>query len=269
MIRILLAALAVVLGLAAPAAAQDLQSVLQRHQEAVANPSRGTVGQVLADLLDSELPEVPEFLDRWQNRAVSVRAADGLFFYTRPGDGDALTLLDISTGEPVGSAPRADLAEIRPNGGVRREIATALVAFQLSDPNPAGRRAALDAIARSPSADQIAPLRASIEDEEDPVLRARKERLAGILAARFAETTAERIAAIDGFAGEIAVDVRGALNLILTASPESGPPCPTARTSSACSSPEAPICRSPKPTGGSWTRASCLRRCRGTASRRC
>jgi urea transport system permease protein len=225
MIRSFLLALGVVLGLSAVASAQDLQSVLQRHQEAVANPSRGTVGAVLSDLLDSGLPEVPQFLDRWQNREVSVRTADGLFFYTRAEDG-ALTLLDISTGEPAGTAERADLAEIRPNGGVRREIASALVAFQLKDPNPAGRLAALDAIARSPSEDQIAPLLESIESEEDPAIRARKERLAGLLAVRFAQTSDERVAAIEGLSGEIAVDVRAALNQILAASPGVGTELP-------------------------------------------
>ena len=220
MIRTFLFALGLfVLGLVpAPGAAQDLQTVLQRHQDAVANPSRGTVGQVLADLLASDLPEVPSFLDAWQNRGVSVRGSDGLFFYTRPAEGGRFTLIDMSSGAESGTAARGEMTEIRPNGGVRREIATALVAFQLSDPNPAGRRAALDAIARSPSADQIEPLRASIDKEEDPVLRARKERLAAILAARFGDTTAERIAAIESFEGEIAVDVRGALNLILSTS---------------------------------------------------
>jgi urea transport system permease protein len=226
MIRTFLLALGVVLGLAAPAAAQDLQSVLQRHQDAVANPSRGTVGTVLSDLVASGLPEVPQFLDRWQNREVSVRTADGLFFYTEPGADGAVSLLDISTGAPAGSAASGELEEIRPNGGVRREIASALVQFQLSDPNPAGRIAALDAIARSPSADQIAPLLASIDNEEDPAIRARKARLAGLLAARFGETTEARVAAIEGLAGEIAVDVRGALNQILAASPGVGPAVP-------------------------------------------
>jgi urea transport system permease protein len=216
MIRYLLLALALVVpGLPDPALAQDLQSILQRHQEAVANPSRGTVGVVLEELVESELPEVPQFLDLWQNRAVSVRQSDGVFFYTSPGDGGAVNLVDISTGATVGSAARGELSEIRPNGGVRREIASALVRFQLSDPNPAGRLAALDAIARSPSADQIEPLRASIEDEEDAVIRTRKERLAAILAARFGETTQERVDAIETFAGELAVDVRGTLNQIL------------------------------------------------------
>jgi urea transport system permease protein len=225
MIRSFLLALCVLMGLALPAAAQDLQSVLQRHQEAVANPSRGTVGPVLADLVASGLPEVPQFLDRWQNREVSVRTADGLFFYTEE-EGGVLTLLDISTGEPVGTAESADLEEIRPNGGVRREIASALVTFQLIDPNPEGRVAALESIARNPSADQIAPLLASIEGETDAAIRAQKERLAKLLAARFGETPEARVAAIEGLAGEIAVDVRAALNQILTASPGVGPALP-------------------------------------------
>jgi urea transport system permease protein len=226
MIRSFLLVLGVLLGLGVPAAAQDLQSVLQRHQDAVANPSRGTVGAVLSDLVASGLPEVPQFLDRWQNRQVSVRTADGLFFYTEPGADGAVTLLDISSGAPAGTAARGELAEIRPNGGVRREIGAALVQFQLSDPNPAGRIAALDSIARSPSADQIAPLLASIETEEDPAIRARKERLANLLSARFAGTAEERVAAIENLAGEIAVDVRGALNQILAASPGVGTAVP-------------------------------------------
>jgi urea transport system permease protein len=225
MIRSFLLALCVLLGLALPAAAQDLQSVLQRHQEAVANPSRGTVGPVLADLVASGLPEVPQFLDRWQNREVSVRTADGLFFYTRE-EGGVLTLLDISTGEPVGTAAQGETEEIRPNGGVRREIASALVTFQLIDPNPEGRVAALESIARSPSADQIAPLLASIEGEADAAIREQKERLAKLLAARFGETPEARVAAIESLAGEIAVDVRAALNQILAASPGVGPALP-------------------------------------------
>ena len=77
MIRSFLLALGILLGLAAASSAQDLQSVLQRHQEAVANPSRSTVGVVLSDLVASGLPQVPQFLDRWQNREVSVRNVSG------------------------------------------------------------------------------------------------------------------------------------------------------------------------------------------------
>ncbi|MGI1661601.1 urea ABC transporter permease subunit UrtB [Palleronia sp. KMU-117] len=231
MLRALLAAVTVwCLALSAPAGAQDtaptpgLQAVLQTHQAEVASPSRSGVGVVLEALLASGLPAVPEFLDRWQNREVSVRTADGLFFYTEPGDGGARTLIDIDTGQPAGSAASTELSEIRPNGGVRREIAAALVRFQLSDPDPARRSAALDAILRSPSADQIEPLAASIEDDPDAAIRARKELIVTRLTARFGETLDDRIAAIEALGGDLSVDSRAVLAQILaTTGPVAGP----------------------------------------------
>ena len=227
MLRAFLAALAAwCLTAHAPAEAQesDLQAVLQTHQAEVASPSRSRVSVVLDDLVASGLPGVQEFLERWQDRDVSVRNADGLFFYTAPGEGDALTLLDIATGDPVGTAARGDLSEIRPNGGVRREIAAALVRFQLQDPDPARRGAALDAILRSPSADLIAPLAASIEDDPDPAIRARKELIVTRLTARFGETAEDRIAAIAALEGDLSIDSRAVLSQILaTTGPATGP----------------------------------------------
>jgi urea transport system permease protein len=227
MMRAILTAFAVwcLAGLS-PALAQTatLQAVLQSHQAEVADPSRAGVGVVLDDLIASGLPAVPEFLERWQEREVVVRAADGLFFYTEPGDGGAVTLIDVDTGQPAGTAATSEIAEIRPNGGVRREIASALVRFQLSDPDPARRSAALDAILRNPSADQIEPLRASIADDPDPAIRARKELSVTRLTARFGETPDERIAAIEALSDDLSVDSRAVLAQILaTTGPVAGP----------------------------------------------
>ncbi|SLN49244.1 urea ABC transporter permease subunit UrtB [Roseisalinus antarcticus] len=213
----LLTFLVVCLWLPVVAAAQDLQSILQTHAEEAASPSRRTVGTMLDDLAASGLPGVATFLERYQDRDVVQRAGDGLFFYATKS-GDTYTLSDISTGEEVGTAPSSEITEIRPNGGVRREIAGTLVAFQLSDPDIERRQTAVEAIARSPSADQLAPLRTSIETETDPALLARKRQLAGILAASFADSTADRVAAIESLSGEVSVEVRAALNQILSSS---------------------------------------------------
>lgn len=218
MLRAAFLALAALL-LAAPVLAQDLQAVLQQHQSEVADPSRRGVGTVIDALIAADPPGVQTFLERWQDRAVWVRKSDGLFFYTAPGDGGAMTLLDIATGAPAGTASRDDLNEVRPNGGVRREIAGALVRFQLSDDDPGARRAALTSIARDPSADQIGPLRASIEDEADPAIRAEKERLAAILTARFGTDTEARVAAIATLSNDLGVEARAALNQLLTVKP--------------------------------------------------
>lgn len=227
MLRALLFALALCLCLPSAQAQQSggetLQSVLQRHAEEVADPGRRSVGTVIEDLVASGLPGVSEFLERWQNKGVFRREGDGLFFYAEP-QGGSYALTDISTLEPAGTA--SDMTEIRPNGGVRRVIGAALVQFQLSDPDRARRVAALDAIERSPDADQIDPLTQSIENEPDPAIKRRKERLAGNLAARFADTTEERVAAIERLSSELDVQTRSVLNLVLASTARAAPSLP-------------------------------------------
>ncbi|SNR78646.1 urea ABC transporter permease subunit UrtB [Puniceibacterium sediminis] len=198
---------------------EDLQTVLQRHADEVANPGRRSVGDLIADLVGSGQPNVATFLERWQDKGVYQRSTDGLFFYAKR-QGDEYALTNMTTGEPAGSVPTDIMTEIRPNGGVRRVIGAALVQFQLSDPDRARRVAALDAISRSPDADQIEPLRDSIEGEGDPVLRLRKERLAGHLRARFGKSTDDRIGAINELSSALDVETRSVLNLILTTTSE-------------------------------------------------
>ncbi len=95
-------------------------------------------------------------------------------------------------------------------------IGTALVQFQLTDPDLARRETAVASIARSPEADQLAPLQASIAGETDPALKARKTQLANFLSARFADAPADRIAAIDSLSADTSVEARSVLNQILT-----------------------------------------------------
>ncbi len=229
--RLVCIAVAICFGLSS-VQAQDaqtpLQDVLQQNADAVANPSRGTVDGLVAALLESDLDSVPLFLERWRDRAVYQRSADGLFFYGTAADG-GFALTDIDTGTAVEIVPSGEVSELRPNAGVRRVIGGALVAFQLLDDDPVKRIAALDAIARSPAEDQLAPLRQSIEEEPDPALRDRKIRLERLLAARFAETEAERITAIESLRGDLSVDARAVLNLILTTSPAVFATLPTDR----------------------------------------
>ena len=197
--------------------AQDLATlpeILAVHGPAIVDGSRRTAEPAIAALADSGLPEARMLLERWQNRDLHVRPADGAFFYvTDAGDDYALT--DVTTGMDAGTAPRREITQLRPGGGIRGLIASALVQFQLSDPDPAQRRAALLSIERNPSDDALDPLRASIEDEDDPALLARKQRLERLLTARFDADQAARVAAIQTFSGDIAQDVRAVLNPIL------------------------------------------------------
>ncbi|ETX13250.1 branched-chain amino acid ABC transporter permease [Roseivivax halodurans JCM 10272] len=222
MLRALVLFLTALLACAAPpAVAQDsqLQAILQTHADEVADPGRRSVGPLIDDLAASGLPGIARFLDRWSNKQVFLNAGDGLFYYGAR-DGETFALRDIASDEPVGTAPASALEEIRPNGGVRRVIGSALVQFQLSDPDRATRVDALDALARRPAADQLEPLRASIEGEPDPALKARKERLAGLLTARFGEGTETRVAAIEDLADATDIETRAGLNRILASRSE-------------------------------------------------
>jgi urea transport system permease protein len=142
--RFLLALAFALLGSAAMA--QSLQDLLQADPEAISDPSRRTVGEVLDRLVESGLPEVPVFLEKWQGKELYQRASDGLFVYAEK-NGDGHLLYDISTGEEVGRAGPREVKELKPNAGVRGVIGSALIEFQLSDPDPVRRTTALAAIA--------------------------------------------------------------------------------------------------------------------------
>lgn len=200
--------------------AQDLQAVLQSHQAEVADPGRRTVGVVLDDLLASGLPEVQDFLERWQNKDLRVRKSDGLFFYAAETEDDLFDLLDISTGARVAEdVPGDALEEVKPNGGVRREIRNALVVFQLSDPDMSKRRDALDAVSRSLEPAQLGPLRASIANETDAELKARKQKLVDYLVARFDTDPDARIAAIESLSKDVSLQTRAVISQILETRP--------------------------------------------------
>ena len=225
MSRLLSLALALWLTVPVAVAAQSLQDILQIHQEEVLKPGRRSVGVVLDDLVASGLPQALPFLEAWRDREIVKRDSDGLFFRASE-DGDMVTLMDLDTGENLGPADAAGLTESRPNGGVRRAIGDALVQFQLSDPDIEKRLTAVQAIARSMDASQLAPLSASIEGESDRDLKATKTRLAGMLGALFADTQEARIAAIEALAGDLSVDVRAVLSTVLSTSSSVAPTVP-------------------------------------------
>lgn len=194
--------------------AEDLQALLAKNQAAIAKPSRATAEKVIGDLLASGVPGVQPFLEKWGKREIWVRKADGAFF-TVVKDGETFRLTDIATGSEVGTAQKSEIDQVKPNAGVQALVTGAMVQFQLSDADPARRAAALADLERKADAAQLAPLRASIEGESDPVLKLRKERLSRLLIIRFGESVDERVAAIRSFEGDIAVDVRSALNPLL------------------------------------------------------
>ncbi|WP_112320968.1 urea ABC transporter permease subunit UrtB [Oceanibium sediminis] len=217
MTRILLT-LACLLGplLSAPAAAQQadapIQVLLQEHGEIIAESSRRSIGPAIDALADSGMPEAQAVLERWQAKEMWIDAASGLFVFAEEVDRDTLRIFDVATGEDLGEVPDDTYDQLKPNSGIRGMIAAALVRFQLIDPDPTVRATALDAIERDPEASHLSVLRAVKGSDGTPDFLTRVERLERLLTIRFAEEDAERIAAIESFAGDLGVDVRAALN---------------------------------------------------------
>ncbi|WP_417258946.1 urea ABC transporter permease subunit UrtB [Celeribacter sp.] len=195
--------------------AQTLQPILQDHAAEIAKPSRTSIGETLDDIAASGLPQATDFLEQWSDKNI-WQNADGSFFIGSLS-GDSVVLRDIDTGAEI-TVPKGDVTQLKPNGGVRRLIGTALVQFQLLDPDLSRRETAVASIARRPEAAQLAPLLASIDGEVDPALKARKVQLANFLSARFAADPADRIAAINSLSSDTSVEARAVLNQILSKS---------------------------------------------------
>lgn len=192
------------------AAAQDAARILSDNRALVERASRTTIGPVIDALAASGDPVVAEVLAAWADKGLGLRKADGVFFLITPtAAGWALRALD---GAATGTAAKSEITDLKPNAGVRALIQSALVRFQLTDPDPARRSAALDAIARDGAAEHLAPLRASLARETDPALAGRKARLERLLTLRFDPDSAARVAAIAGFGADTGLDLRAALN---------------------------------------------------------
>ena len=207
--RRLFLSLAALMLLALPVRA-DLAAALVQYGDQIASPSRQTIGPVIEALVETADPGLARFLLAWSDRSLGQRKSDGaLFMIAEQGADFALT--DPVTGAEAGTAPKAEITAIRPNSGVRSLIAAALVQFQLSDPDPAARSAALAAISREPDASQLAALRAALDDP-DAALAAQKARLERLLTLRFDEDSVARVAAIESFGADLGLDLRAALN---------------------------------------------------------
>ena len=200
---------------------------LQAYADDLASPSRRTIGDVVAALIDGEHPNVSEFLRRYSQREVVQRPEDGLFFYAEDVGG-LVRLVDIDSGEAVAEVSSRDVKQIRTNSGVQRVIAAALVPLELIAPERERRLAALDAIGRSPDASQIAPLADSIATETDAALQIRKERLLLLLQAQFAEDRAVQLAAIEALGGDTRIEARRVLNRLTATVTEVAPELPEA-----------------------------------------
>ncbi|MEL7165537.1 MAG: urea ABC transporter permease subunit UrtB [Pseudomonadota bacterium] len=202
-----------------PGAAQStdapIQQLLQSHGAIIQKSSRKTIGPAIDALAASGLPAAQTVLSRWQAKEMWFEKETGIFVFAEEGADRTLILYDVADETEFGTAKKGDFKQLKPNSGIRGMIAAALVQFQLTDPDPSVQAEALDAIERDAEASHLVALRAARDSAPGP-LTARKERLERLLTIRFDDDVDARIAAINGFAGDLGVDVRAALNPLVT-----------------------------------------------------
>ena len=206
--------------IALPALAQQdnapIQILMQEQADLLVKASRRTVQPAIDALTDSGLPQAPSVLERWQAKELWRSETTGLFVFAEEVDRDTIRIFDVSDGQEIATVSENDFKQLKPNSGVRRLIGAALVRFQLTDPDPAQRATALDAIARNAEDGQLDILREVMTQETDAGLSARMARLERLLTIEFGDTDEERIEAITFFEGDLGVDVRAKLNPLLT-----------------------------------------------------
>ncbi|WP_243694433.1 urea ABC transporter permease subunit UrtB [Shimia isoporae] len=203
-----------------------IQLLLQEHAEVLKKSSRKTIGPAIDALANSGLEDAQVVLERWQNKDMWVSKKNGLFVFAEKKDNKTLSLFDVAGSKTIGEGAKKDFKQLKPNSGIRGLIGAALVQFQLNSPDAAVRATALTAIERDAEASHLLALRGSIDDEPDPALKARKQRLERLLTIRFAEDDIERIAAINSFDGDLGVDVRAALNPLVATEVDAAPTLP-------------------------------------------
>ncbi|MEM0907897.1 MAG: urea ABC transporter permease subunit UrtB [Pseudomonadota bacterium] len=201
---------------AAPEAAPTpIEALLLDNTELIQKSSRRTIAPAIEALAQSGLPNAPRVLEMWRDKELFARKSDGRFFQAER-DGGNYNLSHIITGEPMGAVGRRDAKQIKPNSGIRAMINAALVAFQLSDPDPNVRLESLAAIERDPEAAHLTALRDALGRETDPFVKGNLERAERRLTVLFDEDEAARVAAIESLASDLSVETRATLNPLLS-----------------------------------------------------
>ncbi|MFV1602582.1 MULTISPECIES: urea ABC transporter permease subunit UrtB [unclassified Phaeobacter] len=192
-----------------------VQDLLQSQSALIVASSRQTIEPAIDAIAESGLAQVQAVLQLWQDKKLVLRTSDHVFFRAEKNADGRYDLIDLDSGAMVGVADKGDLKLIKPNSGVRAMIGTALVRFQLEDPDLSIRQAAVTSIGRDPSAAALMPLRASIASETDEDLLALKRRAERLLTIRFDTDPKARVGAIEEMSADLGVDVRATLNPLL------------------------------------------------------
>jgi urea transport system permease protein len=185
---------------------------------------------------DAKVEAVDQLAALRDERAIPILAAmeDGRLFVRESDDllvigekqGREFRLTGALDGQDYGIASSRELEKVKVNNRVRGAIKAALGRLQLQNPNPQRRIAAVDAMLRDRSPEAAAMLRAALEVETEPQVRAAMA--FGVAAMDLAgDDPDQRLAAIDLLADSFDPRARALLGQV-AADPEAAPEVKTA-----------------------------------------
>ncbi|HEY4210791.1 MAG TPA: urea ABC transporter permease subunit UrtB [Steroidobacteraceae bacterium] len=161
--------------------------------------------EIVNKLAGMHSPGIKPLLSAMLDGSVYARTSDGKIFIVKPVDA-GFELTDPLTGKSAGTAPTDGFDAIGVNNALRRTLRTAIARFDLDDPDPPVRKAAVVEMLRSLDDATILLLGERLKVEHDASVRSEIE--VGLeLSDLESGTTPKRLAAIDQLSRSLNPDV--------------------------------------------------------------
>jgi urea transport system permease protein len=168
-----------------------------------------TKQQIVARMVELKPPHARDVLGAWLDNRLEARQSDGKLFLVEAHD-DALSLVDPLTLQAAGAGKADDFEPIHNNNALRKTLKVAIAEYDLADPQPGVRVAAVKQMRRDLDEATETILRQQLAVEKDRGVQ-QQIGVALALSALSDPDAAKRLAAVKTLDGENAPDVYNAL----------------------------------------------------------
>ena len=168
-----------------------------------------TKQRIVARMVEQKPPHARDVLAAWLDNRLETRQSDGKLFLVEEHE-DGLALTDPLTLQAAGNGKADDFERVRSNNALRKTLKVAIAEYDLADPDPRVRGAAVKQMRRDLDEDTVAALRQHLASEQDHGVR-RQIAVALALGELADADAARRLAAVRTLDGENAPDVYNAL----------------------------------------------------------
>ncbi|HCH99993.1 MAG TPA: urea ABC transporter permease subunit UrtB [Alphaproteobacteria bacterium] len=145
---------------------QTLQDIFVTRADDLAAGKTATVKELAGLTAATREPQTKAILEAWIAGDIHFRKSDNLIVVVEETD-TGLSLLDLFTGEPVAEAEPDDTKKVKNSTPIKAILRPALAALELSNPDPAARKAAAEQLAKKPNEAALNLLSTALDAETD------------------------------------------------------------------------------------------------------